>query len=302
VDLKAEILRLKEEKDILILAHNYQIGPIQDLADFVGDSLELARKAVETKQEIILFCGVKFMAETAKILNPEKKVIVPTNEALCPMAEQLSIDEIKKAKEEYPGAEVVLYVNTNALEKTQADCVCTSANAADIVNAMDSDTVIFGPDRNLGDYAKVRSDKTIVIVPRKGHCPTHQNVGLDDVERARTAHPNAMLVVHPEVQIEIQEVSNMVASTAGILKYCKELDAREFIIGTEVDMLYRLRKELPGKKFYLLSENMICPNMKKNTLENVLAVLETENNEVILSEEILSKAKKPIERMLELSK
>jgi quinolinate synthase len=298
--LAEEVLALKSEKNAVILAHNYQVPEIQDVADFVGDSLELARMAMETNANIILFCGVDFMAETAKILNPEKKVIVPDTDACCPMAAMLDLDYLKKLKAENPDAETVLYVNTKAESKAEADCVCTSANADKVVNAMDSKKVIFGPDQNLAYYVEKRTDKEIIIAPPTGHCVTHHAMTLGDLMDAKEKHPNAKVIVHPECIPEIQEAADEIGSTAGILRYCKENESKEFIIGTENGMLHRLKKEIPEKKFYPLSEDAICANMKKNTLEKVLNCLKNESPEITVPENIRLPAKKAIDRMLEL--
>ncbi len=302
MSLADDIQKLKKEKNAVILAHNYQVPEIQDVADFVGDSLELAQKATQVNADIILFCGVDFMAETAKILNPEKKVIVPDKNACCPMAEMLKLDYLKKLKKENPGAETVLYVNTKADAKAECDCVCTSANADKIVNLMNSDTVIFGPDQNLAYYVQKRTKKRIIVAPPTGHCITHHMMTLADLMDAKEKYPDAAVVVHPECIPEIQEAADAVASTAGILRYCKESKSREFIIGTENGMLYRLEKEVPGKRFYPLSETAICVNMKKNTLKKAFAALKSEKPEITVPKDISARAEKAIQRMLELSK
>jgi quinolinate synthase len=300
--LKEDILRLKKEKNAVILAHNYQVPEIQEVADFVGDSLELAQKATQTDAGIILFCGVDFMAETAKILNPEKKVIIPDKNACCPMAEMLKIEDLRKAKKANPGAEVVLYVNTKADAKAECDCVCTSANADKIVNLMSSDTVIFGPDQNLSYYVQKRSKKKLITVPANGMCITHHAMTMADLMKAKEKHPKALVVVHPECIPEIQEKADAIASTAGILRYCKESKDKEFIIGTENGMLYRLEKETPGKKFYSLAEDAICVNMKKNTLQKAYDALKSEKPEVTVPEKTRMAAEGAIRRMLELSR
>jgi len=301
MDLAEDILRLKKEKNAVILAHNYQVPEIQDVADFIGDSLELARKATQTDADIILFSGVDFMAETAKILNPEKRVIVPDSDACCPMADMLRIDYLRELKRRHADADVVLYVNTKASEKAECDCVCTSANADRIVNAMQSDKVIFGPDQNLGYYVQKRTDKEVIIAPPSGMCVTHHGMNMADLMDAKEAHPEAKVVVHPECTPEVQEAADEIASTSGILRYCRESDAEEFIIGTENGMLYRLENEIPGKSFYPLSEGAICQNMKKNTLEKVLHALRNEGPEITVPEKIRLASEKAIQRMLELS-
>ncbi len=296
-----DVTALKRKKNAVILAHNYQVPGIQDVADFVGDSLGLSRRAVQTDAEAILFCGVDFMAETAKILNPEKRVIIPDSSACCPMAEMLKLDYLKELKERYPDAKVVLYVNTLAREKAECDCVCTSANADKIVAAMESEEVIFGPDQNLAHYVRERTDKKIIVAPPKGMCVTHHGMTMADLMDAKSAHPDARVVVHPECIPEIQEAADEIASTSGILRYCRETDAKDFIIGTENGMLYRLGKELPGKRFHPLSENAICQNMKKNTLEKVRAALLNEGPGIEVAEDVRVKAEKAIRRMLDLS-
>ncbi len=302
MELAERVLKLKDEKNAVILAHNYQVPEIQDVADFVGDSLELARMAVGTDADLILFAGVDFMAETAKILNPEKRVVVPERDARCPMAEMLDLKTLLRAKREHPDARVVLYVNTMAEEKAEADAVCTSANADKIVNAMDSDKVIFGPDQNLAYYVKKRTSKEVILVPENGMCSVHHNMSLEELSKAKEQHPDAEVVVHPECIPEIQEAADRIASTSGMLRYCSESDSREFIIGTENGMLYRLKKELPEKSFYPLSKNAICENMKKNTLDKIFTALQREAPEIMLPEEVQGRALGGIERMMELSK
>lgn len=297
-----KILSLKDEQDAVILAHNYQIPGIQDLADFVGDSLELARKATTVENSVIVFCGVDFMAETAKILNPEKKVLIPTPDACCPMAAMLDIDYLKEVKEENPEAKTVLYVNTRADAKALADCMCTSANADGMVNAMDSKTVIFGPDQNLSYYVSKRTNKELILVPPNGMCITHHKMGLDDLMSAKEEHPEAKVVVHPECIPEVQELADAVGSTSGILRFCKETPAKEVIIGTEEGMIHRLKKEIPNKEFYPLSSDAVCVNMKKNNLQNLHSTLRDLLNEVTVPESIMEKSRKSIECMLDLSK
>jgi len=242
------------------------------------------------------------MAETAKILNPKKKVIVPDKDARCPMADMLKLEDLIATKKRNLESEVVLYVNTHADAKAECDCVCTSANADKIVAAMDSKNIIFGPDENLAYYVTKRVAKNLMIVPPNGICPTHHGMSISDLFSAKQKSPKAIVVVHPECIPELQEAADEVASTAGILKYCKESNAKEFIIGTENGMLYRLEKEIPGKKFYPLSKTTICPNMKKNTLQKVLLALETEGPEITVPENIRIRAEKAIKKMLEISK
>ncbi len=301
MDWISEIDKLRKEKNAIILAHNYQIAEIQDLGDFSGDSLELARKATETDADMIVMCGVDFMAETAKILNPGKKVIIPSLNAKCPMSAMLTRQELLEAKAQHPEADVVLYVNSGADCKALATSCCTSANADKIVNAMESDVVIFGPDRNLAEYVMKRTDKKIIPVPEKGYCYTHAQIRLEGVKDKMEKHPNADLVVHPECFPEVQEIADAIASTSGMLRYCKESSAKEFIIGTECGMLHRLEKENPGKKFYPAFDDAICLQMKEITLEKLYNSLKNEQHEVKVPEDISERAIKAINRMLEIS-
>lgn len=295
------IERLKDGKNAVILAHNYQRPEIQDIADFVGDSLELSQKAIKTDADMIIFCGVDFMAETASILNPGKKVLIPDLGAICPMAQQLETEELLDAKRKYPDAEVVLYINTLAEDKAHADCICTSANAAQIVDLMDSDLILFGPDSNLAHYVRHRTSKEIISIPEYGLCPTHHQITVADLMDAREKHPEAKLVVHPECIPEIQESADHIASTSGIFRYCRASAEKEFLIGTEVGMLHRLEKEIPEKRFYPLSIYAVCPHMKMHTLEKVERALETGEPEITVRKGVADKARKAIERMLELS-
>jgi quinolinate synthase len=298
---KERIERLKRKKNAIILAHNYQRPEVQDIAEFVGDSLELARRAMDTSADIIIFCGVDFMAETAALLNPHKKVIIPDVCAICPMAQQLPRGVLLAAKRAYPDAEVVLYVNTLAESKALADCICTSANAREIVRAMDASTILFGPDHNLAYYAQKATTKRIIPVPEHGNCPAHHQIALEDLIKAKEAHPNAKVIVHPECIPEVQDRADYIASTSGMVKICRDVEDEEFVIGTEIGLLHRLEKEAPGKKFYPLSTTAVCPQMKMPTLEKIEAALEHEKPEVVLSPEIMEQARKPIERMLALS-
>ena len=297
----SRIRSLKAEKNAIILAHNYVRGEIQNIADFVGDSLELARRAMETDADVIVFCGVDFMAETASILNPDKKVLIPDLGSICPMAQMLAREDLIEAKEAYPGADVVLYINTLADCKALADCVCTSANAPEVVEAMDSETVIFGPDRNLARFVEKRTSKRIISVPEYGLCPTHHQISVDDVLAGEKKHPEAEVVVHPECVIEVQEMADCIASTSGMVRYCSISDADEFLIGTELGLIYRLERELPEKQFYPVSESAACPQMKMHTLKKVELALELERPIVTVQREIGDAAREAIERMLKPS-
>lgn len=296
--MEEEIKRLKREKDAVILAHNYQVPEVQDIADFIGDSLELARKATEVRARRIIFCGVYFMAETAAILNPEKEVYIPDPEARCPMAAMLDTETLREAQDAHPDALTVLYVNTRAIAKSFADATCTSANAADVVCSAPSRKVIFGPDVNLGYYIKKRcSDKEITVVPEDGHCYVHSNFTREEVEKARKEHPKAVLIAHPECPPDVQEMADHIASTGGMVRLAGQLDADEFLIATEKEMCYRLSTLYPHKKFHPV-RNAICKQMKKITLEKVLNSLHNDVYLVRVPERVAVRARKAIERML----
>lgn len=295
-ELAAEVARLKEEKNAVILAHNYQIGEVQDVADYVGDSFGLAQKAAEVEAEVIIFCGVHFMAESAKILAPEKKVILPVKEAGCPLADMASVEAVRAKKKEHPDAAVVAYVNTSAAVKAEIDVCCTSSNAVKVVESLPEEKIIFLPDKNLGQYVADQTDKEIIIWD--GYCITHHRVDLEELKKAREAHPEAPIAVHPECQPEVVREADYVGGTSGILKFARETDAQSLIIGTEMGMLHRLKKENPGKTFYLLSPRLICVNMKKTTLEKVAESLQNLSPQIEVEEEIAKKARKSLERML----
>jgi len=293
-----KILKLKKEKGYVILAHNYQIPELQDIADFVGDSLQLARKAMDLEEKKILFLGVDFMAELVKILNPEKKVIVPDRSATCPMANRLTPETIEEYKRKYPNAPVVLYVNSTAECKTLADVICTSANAVEVVRKIESDVILFGPDRNLAEYVAEKTGKKIFAMPEDGHCPVHQ-FSENSVDIAKKKHPDARVVVHPECPKPVRDKADYVGSTGQMEKIPEKDTAKTFVIGTEVGMIHKLKKKFPDRNFIPL-ESAICVNMKKNTLENTLLALETESFEVTLPEDIIEKARRPILKMFEI--
>lgn len=298
--LAKDILRLKSERNAIILAHNYQRPEIQDLGDFVGDSLELARKAQSTDADLIVFCGVDFMAETAAIVNPGKTVIIPSPDAQCPMAAMLPPEAIEKARRQHPEAEVVMYVNTVAAAKVFADCICTSANAVKVVESMAADTILFAPDKNLAYYVSKRTKKRIIPVPENGMCIVHHNFRVEDIMAAAKEHPGAKITVHPETPPQIQEMADHIGSTKQMVEYVKTDPAKEFIIGTEVDIIHRMLKEAPGKEFYPACTRAVCRNMKKITLENLRDALEHVQYRVEVPEKIAKLARKPIERMLAL--
>ncbi len=294
-----KINQLRKEKRAVILAHNYQRGEVQDVADLSGDSLELSRKAAKTDAEVIVFCGVNFMAESAAILSPGKVVLIPVPEAGCPLAEMITIKALKAKKREYPEAAVVCYVNSSAEIKAESDICCTSTNALQVVNSLKEDRVIFIPDENLGRYVATQTDKDIIFW--KGFCPTHYLVLPEDIVKAKEKHPRAKVVVHPECRLDVIMLADEVLSTGGIVKYARETEIREIIVGTEIGLVYRLQKENPTKKFYLATEKLICPNMKLTTLEKVAFALEKIEHRIIVPEEVRLKAKRSLDRMLEVS-
>ena len=301
MDLSEKILRLKKEKKAVILAHNYQRSEIQDIADYVGDSIELSRKAAQEKDaEMIVFSAVDFMAESAAILNPDKKVLLPCLGARCPMAQMLTVDEIKRAKSKYLKAPVVLYVNTLASCKAQCDVCCTSANAVEVIKSLDADTVLFGPDKNLAEYVSEKTGKTLIPIPENGFCPTHLLFQPEDVTVLKLQHPDATVMVHPECSTEMRKVADYVGSTSKMCRFAKESNAKNFIVGTEEGILHRLRKENPEKNFYLAYEGAICPNMKLTTLDRLYSALKEEKNVVKVPEAIAKKARASLERMFEV--
>ncbi len=290
-----EIERLKKEKKAIILAHNYQRREVQEIADFVGDSLELARKATKIDANIIVFAGVDFMAETAKILNPDKKVLIPSKIATCEMAKFLTPDIIDKYRKKYPDAKVVLYVNSTAECKAKADIMCTSANAVHVVNSLDADTILFGPDANLAYYVSKNTNKKIIPLPLNGHCYVHTNLNVENVRR------DGILMVHPECPPKLQEIADVIASTGGMVKYVAKSREKRFIVATERDMVERLKRDYPDREFIPAWENAICLGMKQITLERIYRSLKDEIYEINVPEDIAKNARKAIERMLEVS-
>ena len=297
-----EIEELKKEKNAIILAHNYQPKEIQEIADFVGDSLELCIKANNVDEaDIIVFCGVNFMAETASIISPDKKVLLPDNRANCQMADMVSLDELKKAKAEHPDCEVVLYVNSRAETKSEADIVCTSANAGKIVSSLKSDNFIFAPDHNLGIYSAKQSGKNPIIVPEDGHCYVHTMFKPEDIKKAREDYPNAKIVVHPECNDDVRQLADYVESTGGMVRLAKDPEIKQLVVGTEIDLATRLTRENPGKEFIPLRRDAFCLTMKIITLEKVIEALKEEKYEVVVDKEIAAKARVGIQKMLDLS-
>jgi len=298
--LTDRLARLKEDRRAVILAHNYQVAEVQDVADFVGDSLGLSQQAARTDAEVILFAGVHFMAETAKMLCPEKTVLIPDPNAGCPMANMVTERQLAQRKKEHPGATVVCYVNSSAAIKAMSDICCTSANAVKVVASIPTDReVLFIPDKSLGHYVADQLGRDLILWP--GYCPTHHRILAADTQRVKREHPEAKVVVHPECTPDVIALADAVASTSGILRYCRETEADEFFIGTEVGLLHRLRKENPQKTFYEVSPLADCPNMKLNTLEKLVWSLEEMIYEVTVPEEVADRARLAIQRMLDLS-
>ena len=303
MDKKTIIKSIKDFKDknnAVILAHNYQIPEIQDIADFVGDSLDLAMKATKTDAQNIVFCGVDFMAESAKILNPNKNVIHPDPGAKCPMAAMVDAESLRWLIQDHPEAKVVSYINTSAEIKAISDICCTSSNGVKVVNSLSAKKIIFVPDRNLGQYIqRTIKDKKMILWP--GICPTHHNMAKKELLELKKNHPNAEILVHPECTPEVIDIADHTFSTNGMVNYSKQSDVKEFIIGTEKDICYRLKKEIPEKTFHSL-KSAICPNMKKITLEKVLNSLKTLEPKVDIPDEIMEKAKKPLQKMMNVGR
>ena len=293
------IEELKKERNAVILAHNYQVPDIQDIADFVGDSLGLAMAAARTEAEVIVFCGVDFMAESAKILNPSKTVLHPETKARCPMAAMCDPKGVRMLKKDFPRADVVAYINTTAECKAEADICCTSSNAVKVVNSLASDLVIFIPDENLASFVQRSTDKD--IIPWPGYCPTHEAITVEKLKKLKEEHPKAEIIVHPECRPDVIDMADAVRSTEGMMIYIKGSPKTEFIIGTEQEMLYRLGKENPGKTFYTVP-GAVCPTMKLITLDNVLATLESMSPEVTMGPELMHRARKPLQRMMEIGR
>lgn len=293
-----EINRLKKEKDAIILAHNYQIGEVQDIADYVGDSLGLSIKASEVNNKVIVFCGVRFMAETAKILNPLKTVLLPDKSAGCPMADMITARDVIELKEKHPGAIVVCYVNSTAEVKANVDICCTSANAVQVVNSLPKDKeIIFIPDKHLGSYVESQTGRKMILW--NGYCPTHAFIDAKSVIKMKKEHPEAEVLVHPECNSEVIKTADQVLSTGGMLEYARQSSGREFIIGTEIGIIYRLKKQNPGKIFYPANNNIICPNMKLINLEKIMWSLEDNVYKINLPGNIIKKARLSLERMKE---
>lgn len=300
-DLAERVRQLKERRKAVILAHNYQRGEIQDMADFVGDSLELARMAGKTDAEVILFCGVHFMAETAALLNPERTVLMPDQNAGCPMANMVTVRELRNLKAAHPDAAVVCYVNSTAAIKAESDICCTSANAVEVMGSFPSEReIVFVPDKSLGSWATAKLDRANVVL-WDGYCPTHHRILARDIEEQKSLHPEAKVVVHPECTEDVIALADEVGSTSGILRFACESGAKEIIMGTEVGMAHRIRSECPEVDIFPASPLADCPNMKLNTLEKMAWSLEDLTHQVTVDSEIAQGARKAIERMLEIT-
>jgi quinolinate synthase len=300
LELKSEIQRLKEENNALILAHTYQNDEVQDIADYIGDSLELSRLAANTPHQVLVFCGVHFMAESAAILSPEKTVLLPAPDAGCPMADMADAETVREWRVKYPQATVVSYVNTSAAVKAESDICCTSSNALRVVRSLDAEEIIFLPDKNLGSYiASQVPEKRFHLWP--GFCRTHHRVTVEDVEKAKNAYPEAKVLIHPECQPAVSARADFVGSTKQIVEQVGKLEASIFIIGTEMGIIHGLKKRYPQKKFYLLTPGLVCPNMKKITLREIAASLQHLEPVISVAEPIRTQARLALERMLALS-
>ena len=297
-ELAEKISALKKRRNAVILAHNYQLGEVQDIADFVGDSLDLSQRAAETDADVIVFCGVHFMAETASILCPDKVVLLPDRNAGCPMADMITAERLRAKKKEHPQAVVVCYINSPAEVKAESDVCCTSANAVKVVESLDAREILFVPDQYLGHYVSTKTDKKMTLWP--GFCPTHVRIKPEMIKELKREYPQARVAVNPECTPEVIALADEVLSTSGMCRYARRDEVREMIVGTEVGIIHRLRKENPGKRFIPISEQAICPNMKLITLEKVLWSLEDMDPEVKVPEGIRLRAKAAVDKMLKI--
>ena len=299
-DLVGRIERLRKERRAVILAHNYQLGEVQDVADFTGDSLDLSRKAAATDAEVIVFCGVHFMAETAKILSPRKTVLLPDPASGCPMADMIDGPALRKKKAEHPGAAVVCYVNSSAEVKAECDVCCTSANAERVVASIPAGReILFVPDKYLGGHVRRLTGRKMMLWP--GFCPTHARILPEHVARRKREHPGAVVMAHPECRAEVSALADVVLSTSGMLRYAKETDARVFVVATELGLLHRLQQDSPDKIFVHATEQAVCPNMKRNTLEKVLWALEEMRTPIEVPEDVRVRAEASLRRMLDVA-
>jgi len=298
--LVEKISVLKKKRNAVILAHNYQLGEVQDIADFTGDSLELSQNAAKTGADVIVFCGVHFMAETASILCPDKVVLLPDLNAGCPMANMITAERLRAMKKEHPHAVVVCYINSSAEVKAESNICCTSANAVKVIESLDAQEILFVPDQYLGHYISSRTGKKMILWP--GFCPTHVRIQPERISELKREYPQAKVVVHPECLPEVIALADAVLSTSGMCRYARRDEVREMVVGTEIGLIYRLRKENPGKRFIPVSEQAVCPNMKLITLEKVLRSLEEMSPEVKVSREIRLRAIAAVDKMLKVSR
>lgn len=300
IELINKINKIKEQKNAVIVAHTYQRDEVQEIADMVGDSFALSRYCASTDADMVVFCGVHFMAESAKILSPEKTVLLTERDAGCPMADMVTAEALREFKKKYPTAAVVCYINSSAEVKAESDICCTSSNAVNVIKSIKQKDIIFVPDKNLGNYvAKMVPDKNIILW--EGFCPTHHRVRADAVDTVKELHPDAIVLVHPECRLEVIEMADFVGSTKAIIEYATKSKHKKFIIGTEMGVLYSLKKNNPDKEFYLLSQSFICPNMKKTTLNSIFTSLNEEKYNIELGEEIIKKASTSLRRMLQIN-
>ncbi|MDP3487716.1 MAG: quinolinate synthase NadA [Bacillota bacterium] len=297
-ELLAEILELKQRHKAMILSHYYQEDEVQAIADYIGDSLELARQAATTDAKVIVFCGVSFMAESAAVLSPEKIVLLPALNAGCPLADMVTPEQLRDMKKQYPEAGIVCYVNSSAAVKAESDICCTSSNAVKVVNSLPNQQIIFVPDRNLASYVATQTSKT--IIPWDGYCCTHQALTVDDIARARTLYPGAPIAVHPECPADVINRADYVGSTSGILKFVKLAPSDSVVIGTEKGILYSLRKENPNKQLFLLSDNLICYSMKLTTLSKIRDALKTLAPRITVPLEVQEAAHRSLQKMLSI--
>jgi len=298
--LVEKISTLKRRSNAVLLVHNYQLGEVQDIADFIGDSLDLSQRAAQTDADVIVFCGVHFMAETASILCPDKVVLLPDINAGCPMANMITAERLRAKKKEHPQAAVVCYINSSAEVKAESDVCCTSANAVRVVESLDAGEILFVPDQYLGHYVSTKTNKKMILWP--GFCPTHVRIKSERIKELKKEYPQAKVVVHPECTPEVIALADEVLSTSGMCKYAQKDEVREMVVGTEIGIIHRLKKENPGKKFIPISEQAICPNMKSITLEKVLWSLQEMSPEVKVSEEIRLRAKAAVDKMLQVGR
>jgi quinolinate synthase len=297
--LISKIENLKAKRGAVILAHNYQPGEIQDLADFTGDSLGLSIEASKTDADVIVFCGVRFMAETAAILSPKKTVLLPEKSAGCPMADMITADQLRQLKQENPGALVVCYVNSTAEVKAESDYCCTSSNAVEVVNSLPEDKrIIFVPDQHLGQFVAERTGRDLILWP--GYCTTHVFITVDDINAARAKYPDAIVMAHPECTESVKELSDELLSTGQMLNFAAKSTAKRFIIATENGIIHALKKQNPDTEFFPASHRAICPNMKKITIDKVISSLQEMKYQIIVPEEIRIKAQKSLDRMVEV--